>query len=335
MNNNIKKDKYINFYKSPFNLQNFISIKSYSLDYNNQFCVFNSIKNNTPLLICKYEHINLLCYNLITFELIKFIKNLHLFFIYCIKHFINKNNDIIITSSEDNKIKIINVSKDWEIIKIINNVGDNQVYNIFSILLLSDNGNDYIISCNENDSYLKLYNFNDSKFIKNIFNNNLGVRFIDNYFDKEKKLNFIIISLFNSNQIKVYNFTDLIEYFCYNNITSRNYIITEINGNVNFIIPKLWSNEIFIYDFHQGNLIYKIQLNNNIKLNCLLLWNENYLFSGAEDKNIYIIDLINKKEIKCYKSHNKKVYTLMKIKVQNYEYLISQGWSDDGIKIWK
>ena len=67
----------------------------------------------------------------------------------------------------------------------------------------------------------------------------------------------------------------------------------------------------------------------------MLLWNKNYLLTGAEDKNIYIIDLVNKKEIICYKKHNKKVYTLMKIKVKNYEYLISQGWSDDGIKIWK
>ena len=335
MNNNIKKDNYNNFNKSLFNLQNFISIKSHSLEYNNQFCVFNSIKNNIPLLICKHEHINLLCYNLITFDLIKFIKHLHQFLIYCIKHFINNNNDIIITSSEDNKIKIINITNDWEIIKTINNVGDNNEYNIFSILFLTDNKNDYIISCNENDSYLKLYNFNDSKIIKRIFNNNLGVRFIDNYYDKEKFLNFIIISLFNTNQIKVYNFTDLIEYFCYNNITSRNYVIININEIVNFIVPKLWSNEIFIYNFHNGNLINKIELKNNIKLNCLLLWNKNNLLTGAEDKNIYIIDLVNKKEIICYKKHNKKVYTLMKIKVKNYEYLISQGWSDDGIKIWK
>ena len=49
--------------------------------------------------------------------------------------------------------KIINITKNWEIIKIINNVGDNNEYNIFSILFLTDNKNDYIISCNENEAY--------------------------------------------------------------------------------------------------------------------------------------------------------------------------------------
>ena len=106
--------------------------------------------------------------------------------------------------------------------------------------------------------------------------------------------------------------------------------------NIVFLFTSA-KNEIFQYDFHQGILNKKITFHdNNIKLNMILIWNENYIFSSSENNQIFLFDINKGILIKQYK-HNKKnnlsVYGLKSINIKNKKYLISQG--KDRIIIWK
>ena len=66
----------------------------------------------------------------------------------------------------------------------------------------------------------------------------------------------------------------------------------------------------------------------------ICLWNEKYLFAGANDHQIKLYDLINGKFVKLYKEHTSAVCTLEKIVHNKYgECLLSQAL-DGKIKIW-
>ena len=105
---------------------------------------------------------------------------------------------------------------------------------------------------------------------------------------------------------------------------------------MSIFFAKYDSNLIFVYDFHEGNLINKIELKDNLKLFCVLMWNEEILLCGGEDKKIHIINIENKNEINNgLEGHENWVFSLKKIKGPNGEdMLISQGFNNDGIRIW-
>ena len=61
------------------------------------------------------------------------------------------------------------------------------------------------------------------------------------------------------------------------------------------IASKRYNNYYRIWDFHNGNLLDRININNsNILSNCL--WNNEKLFAGSADKFIYLINLKIKKD---------------------------------------
>ena len=91
---------------------------------------------------------------------------------------------------------------------------------------------------------------------------------------------------------------------------------------------------IRIWKFYNGELLKKINVINK-GLYGICLWNNEYLYVGCEDSLIKILD-INKGEILNYLiGHNNAVICLKKLIHPKYgEYLISQGYLNDGIKLW-
>ena len=90
---------------------------------------------------------------------------------------------------------------------------------------------------------------------------------------------------------------------------------------------------IKIWNFHSGELLYKIKISDKMLLG-ICLWNNDYLLIGSEDKSIKILDLNNRTIIKELISHNKSVNCIKKIILPIYgKCIISQG-SDDQIKLW-
>ena len=324
-NNIFNKDEI--FFSSPEKIVLFkkLNIKCFSFDLFNQFCVISS--KNKCLLVYKdkknLEYIDL------KKNSISEIINVHNDNIISIRHFKKNKDNLIVTSSYDNCVKVFNV-KNWDLLLNIENVGDNKDYNINSILIIEDNdSNSNIISSNYNDPYLKLFSFK-GEFIKKFCNCGNGVVFIDFY--KENNDIFIITC---GNTISSFNYENGELYQKYKEIETTNCLIKNINGIVSLIFAESYSYKIYVYDFHEGTLFNIIKLNKNIQLNCLCFWNYDYLISGGEDNKIYIIDYKKHKIIKSLVGHIKSVYNVMKFKLDDEDYLISQGEGRDGIRLWK
>ena len=330
--------------KNPTELTSIKLFNSISYSLDNQFTIFTS-NNIKKYLISFKNETSLDIFSLNDFSLKFSVSNIHKETILCIKHFTKKRKDYIATSSKDNSIKIFEFTEKEEmnLIMEIKNVSDNSMNNnIFSFLIFTTfNDDDVLISSCYDDNSLKLFKLEDKNAI--VINENFcvdkkGVQYIEKYVDNKNNKIFIITSnnyLFNP-CVKSYNFDDGSEYHVYNNVFADNVEIKEINNILTIFFAKYDSNLIFMYDFHEGNLINKIELKDNLKLFCVLLWNEEILLCGGEDKKIHIISIENKNEINnALEGHDNWVFSLKKIKGPNGEdMLVSQGFNNDGIKIW-
>ena len=89
---------------------------------------------------------------------------------------------------------------------------------------------------------------------------------------------------------------------------------------------------IRIWNFHSGKLLYKINLQ---KLSFgLSLLNDNYLFVGG-NKEIYLLELKNGLIVKTLNGHNLHVNGIKKLIHPKYgECLISQNSWESQIKLW-
>ena len=340
----IKYEPYFNSIKNPIELTSIKNLNSISYSLDNQFTIFTSNNIKKYLISFKDEtSLDIFCLNDLSLKLS--VSNIHKDTILCIKHFTKKRKDYVATSSKDNSIKIFEFTEkeEFNLIMEIKNVSDNQINNnIFSFLIFTSlNEDDILISSCYDDNCLKLFKLEDKKAL--VINNNFcvdkkGVQYIEKYIDNKNNKIFIITSnnyLFNP-CVKSYNFDDGSEYHVYNNVFADNVEIYEINNILTIFFAKYDSNLIFMYDFHEGNLLNKIELKDNLKLFCVLLWNEEILLCGGEDKKIHIIDIENKNEINNgLEGHEDWVFSLKKIKGPNGEdMLISQGFNNDGIRIW-
>ena len=319
-------------FNNSIKLFSFFNIPSYSNGLFNEFCVFNSIYNK-HLLICKtQDKKGLIFFDLILFNILKKFDNLHQDGILCIKHYLKNNKDIIITSSWDNVMNIIDVNKNFEIIKIIKNIGDNDYngdYSIYSFILL----NDYIITNNYDDNYLKIFDYNSCKFIKNIFPQLTGIGYIESYYDKNKNKNYIITcnrDYYNS-YVRSYSFEDECLYQIYTNRVVYNIVINDIKKKINIIFSSF--DKILFYDFHNGDCLDILEFN-NYKFNTILFLNKEYIICG-ENKEIIIINIKKKKIIEKLECHQNEIFNLKKLKINNYEYLFTQAIGSDKIIIWK
>ena len=340
----IKYEPYFNSIKNPIELTSIKNLNSISYSLDNQFTIFTSNNIKKYLISFKDEtSLDIFCLNDLSLKLS--VSNIHKDTILCIKHFTKKRKDYVATSSKDNSIKIFEFTEkeEFNLIMEIKNVSDNQINNnIFSFLIFTSlNEDDILISSCYDDNCLKLFKLEDKNAL--VINNNFcvdkkGVQYIEKYIDNKNNKIFIITSnnyLFNP-CVKSYNFDDGSEYHTYNNVFADNVEIYEINNILTIFFAKYDSNLIFMYDFHEGNLLNKIELKDNLKLFCVLLWNEEILLCGGEDKKIHIIDIENKNEINNgLEGHEDWVFSLKKIKGPNGEdMLISQGFNNDGIRIW-
>ena len=107
------------------------------------------------------------------------------------------------------------------------------------------------------------------------------------------------------------------------------------NENIVQLIVSGDDNFIRVWDFHQGDIIKKIETNKNC-IYSLCLWNKSYLFCASEDATIKLFDLNAGIIINELKAHKKMVCTIKKIIHPLFgECLISQGYRKDQILIWR
>ena len=315
-------------------------------NYDNSFEVFTTINNKLYLvyatqektikffdLIDKVVVIEIKCSE----ENIKYITNF--------RHYYDRKNkrDLIISISG-----IINSIKIWDVYNFdcIFNLKD--IYktgNIFSSCFINDNNNIYIITSNcslfKNSQPLKVYDLNGN-FIKEINKSCEKTFYIDIYYDIKQNKNYIITV--NKENLKSYDYDNNLFYKKYQEKKVRipgkiyddyhyHYIINEFE-NIPQLIESGDDGYIRIWDFHEGNLIKKIEIDKNC-IYSLCLWNSNYLFGASEDHSMKLIDLQAGMVIKNSNFHYDMICTIKKIIHPLYgECLISQGYKKDQIKLW-
>ena len=310
----------------------------------NTFCVFNSFSDNILYLIYSTKVKSIVSYNIYEEKILKEISDPHEGeYITNYRHCILVNKDIIMSISLSN-----NLIKIWEFpnftcvltLKNVNSSG-----NLYSACFLNNDNSiineryNYIIasSAGSNDP-IKIFDF-DGNIIKKFEQKNAeDVYFIDSYFDLTIKKYFIITG--NYNYVKSYDFyeTKLYKKYESNDNSHGSYcsclIYAKKNSLVKLIDICYGSENIFVWNFHSGELINKI-ITDGIGLVSCCLYDDNYFLVGCRDRTIKLINVNKKKIIQNLSGHNNWISCVKKIKHREYgECLISQGDLNDQIKLW-
>jgi len=329
-NNDIFNPKDIEL-SNTFNLNSFID--SYM---DNSFTVFKS-KDKILYLIYSNKNKSIISYNLINNKKITEVKNAHNEYISNLRYYldsINKKDLIISISSEDNNIKLWNFNN-FECLLDIQNV-NNEGF-LFSASILKNKNENYIITsnCNWDDTpeSMKVFDLKGTK-LKEIKNSREGILFLDNYYDNELSTNFIVIGTIN--YVKSYNYDRDEVYHEYNDIYNIFHcsIIIYKDENITKLIESGTDGNVRIWNFHSGDLLNKIKVY-PFWLYGICLWNNDHLFVGCTDRTIRLINLKNGNIINNLLGHNQRIITIKKINHPKYGFcLLSQGYKDDGIKLW-
>lgn len=249
----------------------------------------------------------------------------------------NYNRDLLLSIAD--KIKNIKI---WDIntLNCILNIDEAYFSGfLFSSCFLIDeiNKRNYVISVNYNSEPLKIYSLEGKNLYSQIRDIGYKIYLVDTFFNKVEKKYYIILGC--ETCIISLNFEDQKIYRKYHEKNSEcvhMYFSINCKGKKVLLIDSDLSGYIRIWNFDNGNMLRKYLIGEKLKLRGMSLWNENYVFVGASDKNVKLVDLRNGEVIenlKCYDN----ITTIKKIYSYVYgECLLLQGRLNNGqIKLWK
>ena len=337
-NKNMTKNVNINILDfDPQNIKNIKTI-SESYGYFNQYicdnlCFFIS-KNDEYVLAFldnNSSRKSIIFYDINNNKEIKRINNAHENQILSIKYYFYNLYDIILTSSENNDVKLWNYNQSLNILTI-NNICDNYTY-VSSSTLLLDNKTFYIFCIGyHSGNYIKVYNSSGSLY-KTIGNNDEYRYYIETEVINENKY---ILTAGNKG-INVFNYPSFSNYYCFkegNDSNDHVYAkIIKINNIYNLIDVGNF-NKIKIWDFNNKNLIKSITSNSDIGLGGFVLINNVYLIIGSWDNEIKVFDINNGIIATKFNKHTSLVYGIKAIyDKDNNPYFVSYG-QDYKIYLW-
>jgi WD40 repeat protein len=304
----------------------------------NNFTVFESI-NKEIILVYSICHCSILFYDIEHDILLNNIKEAHKAQITNFRYVRDKNNNRDLLLSVSDTIKNIKI---WDIknYNCILNI-EKTYYDgfLFSACFLIDeiNKKGYIISVNYNSEPLKIFNL-EGKNIRKINNCEDQSYMVDSYYNSYQRKYYIIVG--NENFIISYNFEKGDEYKKYYDNTANKclhmFFIINCKEKDVYLIEADFQGYVRIWNFDTGVLLKKFLIGQKLKLRGICLWDDNYLYVGASDKTVKLIDLKNGEildTLKCGES----VCTIKKINSPKYgECLLLLGKSNNGqIKLWK
>ena len=260
---------------------------------------------------------------------IKRFNNAHEKDIHTIRYYDYNLYDIILTTSNNDDIKLWNYNEGLNILTISKIFNDSN--GVYSSCLLFDNNSFYIICVGQKD-YIKVYN-SSGNFVKKIGNNDDYRRYINIFEINGKK--YIISGGYKG--INTFNYPSFTNYNCFiegNDSSYHNYAKIIKNNNIYYLIEVGNFNKIKIWDFFQKNLIKSISSNNNSMLYGFIIINNIYLIIGSEDKNIKVFDINNGILINDINKHSSYLLGIKPIIDKNKnKYFVSYG-SDKNIYLW-
>ena len=300
----------------------------------NSFIVFKTI-NDILCLVYTKENKSIITYSLDNNKKINEIKNAHKYYIRDIRYHLDEihQRDLVLSiSSNDNNIKL------WDINSLECLLSLDHLYKkkyLISACFYRSKKKNYIITGINNDyDPIKMTNLDNLKTQK-LLDSKDKIYFIDSYYDKNSSKDYIITSdeiyvqSFELKEKKLYHlYYDKDDFVNFKSITIWN------TDQITQLIESGKRGYVRIWDFHSGKLFSKIKVSKN-GVGCLCLWNNEYLFTGCDDKKIRLVDIKNRKVIKKLIGHEKIVFNIKKIFLPKLgECLISQGENKETIKIW-
>ena len=292
-------------------------------------CFFISKNEEYVLGYVDSSHKTIIFYDINNNNEIKKLNNAHNSTIYTIKHYPYDKYDIILSTSENNDIKIWNFKECLNILTISKIFESNN--SVFSACIIFNQNNFNIFCTGYEGNYIKLFN-SKGVFIKNL-GNKITRFYIDSSEIEEKK--YLLVG--GQKGIEVYNYPELTEYYNFKeeNDTSRhNYgKIIKINNTYN-LIDTGYFNSIKIWDFLNKSLIIKIISNNSSVLSGFAIINNRYLLIGSQDNNIKEFDIEKQIMIKDINKHSETVIGIKPVKDKNGNiFFVSYGY-DKNIYLW-
>ena len=319
---------------SPYKILTNKAICKYLGD--NNFAVFKSLSEELFLVYATlYNSIHF--YNIESEKVTKNIKNAHESEITNFRYTYDKNYNRDLLLSVSNQLKNIKV---WDVNNlkcIVNIINAYSIGDVFSSCFLIDENDkkNYIISINYEQN-LKIYDF-EGTHVKEFDNSNDKSFLVDSFYNSKLRKYYIIVA--NEKFIISYNFHDGSIYNLYyeDNCNSwhMNFIISSNDDGINLIESDTFG-YVRVWDFDKGVMLKKLFIERKMRLRGICLWNYKYLFVGADDKKIKLIDLENDVELDSLKC-NDYVCTIKKVNCSKFgECLVFQGKIDHSeIKLWR
>lgn len=304
----------------------------------NNFAVFETI-NKEIFLVYSGKNCSIFFYDIDQDNLIKTISQAHSQQITNFRYARDKNNsrDLVLSISDKNKnIKIWEVKTFSCILNLENVYFDGFLFS--SCFLIEEIiKKSYIITINFSNEPIKIFNFKGA-IVKSIDNREDHTYIVDSYYNSFQKRYYIITG--NENFIISYNFEDgkIYNKYCDYSSASCLHMFFEITlkDTESSLIETDLLGFVRIWNFDTGSMIKKYLVGKDLKLRGICLWSEKYIFVGANDKKVKLIDLNNGKvldELKC----NEIPCTIKKINSYKFgECLLFMGKSYNGqIKMWR
>ena len=295
--NNSMIPKKFTFYKTiSFDIFN----RNY---YNNRACIFTYSNDNNIYIVYGSKTLDLEYYDIIKEKKYIVIKKIHQMPFESCREFYDKinNRNLILTSSFDEHVKVVNFKKEKSEIIIDLNLESNIITIINTACLI--NNKIVVPFSNVESGIIDLYNMNSTKIGK--IEECGFILGLSGYYWKKIKKYFILVAnlkgiiAYNEDNLSIYKkfipkFQDEKEF----NGFHQGYIV-ENNGLLKLFCPCFYYGYLFSFDFVNGCLINKISFDSGISDICI--WDNKYIFVSLNKCNDYHFALINSKSGKIEK----------------------------------
>jgi len=304
--------------KNKYNSENKIDPKDFKLYktissdifsenfYNNRACIFTSFKDYNIYIVYGVTSLNLECYDFNEDKKYIIINKIHQKPFNSCRYFFDKTNsrELIITSSFDSHVKVINFMKEKS--NIIIDIFFTYDYGLIINTAYFINHKIIVPFSNREDGIIELYNMN-SELIGTIEDAGF-ILGLSTFYWKNINKYFIIIA--NLEGVFAYNESDLTIYKKFKPSFEKAFIngfcesvIIEKNDNIILISPCFYQSYLYFWDFKNGCLMSKMFLDSGVSDICL--WNKEYIFVSYNEFPKFI--LINTKYNKIEKIYKEKV----------------------------
>ena len=246
--------------------------------YNNRACIFNYCKDSNIYIVYGIISLDLECYDIIKEKKYIIIKKLHKQSFESCRQFYDKNNNrnLILTSSFDEHVKIINFKKEKSEIIIDLNLETNIITIINTACYI--NNKILVPFSNVESGIIELYNMNSTKIGK--IEKCGFILGLSGYYWKKIQKYFILVA--NLKGIFAYNedYLSLYKKFILKNQDKDKYVgfdegyILEKNNLLILMCPCFYYGYLFCFDFVNGCLINKITLSDDSGISDICIWDK-------------------------------------------------------------